>query len=126
VDDSKADVYLIREAIGKAHIDASLYIVHDGQQAEQYIDAADREPGELCPDLILLDLNLPKKDGTEVLRHVRGSVACGKTRVLIVSSSHSPGDRAAMRELGFDGYFPKPSSYAEFLTLGLLVRKLLD
>ncbi len=126
MEDSKADIFLIREAIATAKIEADVQEVHDGHQAVQFIDAADREPEALYPDLILLDLNLPKKDGTAVLRHIRGSHACRNARVLIVSSSDSASDRAAIVALGVDGYFRKPSAYAEFLKLGVLVTNLLS
>jgi len=125
VEDSKADIFLIREAIAAAKIDADVQEVHDGHQAVQFIHAAERAPDEFCPDLILLDLNLPKKDGTAVLRHLRGSNACRNVRVLIVSSSDSASDREAIVALGVDGYFRKPSAYAEFLKLGPIVRELL-
>jgi CheY-like chemotaxis protein len=125
VEDSKADIFLIREAIAAAKIKADVQEIHDGHQAVHFIDAADREPDALCPDLILLDLNLPKKDGTAVLRHIRDSNACRNARVLIVSSSDSASDREAIVALGVDGYFRKPSVYAEFLKLGVIVRELL-
>ena len=125
VEDSKADIFLIREAIALAKIEADLREVHDGHEAVQLIDAADRKPDVFCPHLILLDLNLPKKDGTAVLRHIRGSNACRNARVLIVSSSDSASDREALVALGIDGYFRKPSAYAEFLKLGPIVRELL-
>ncbi len=61
MEDSKADIFLIREAIASAKIEVDLQEVHDGQQAVQFIDTADRDPDAFCPELILLDLNLPKK-----------------------------------------------------------------
>lgn len=108
MEDSKADIFLIREAIASAKIEVDLQEVHDGQQAVQFIDTADRDPDAFCPELILLDLNLPKKDGAAVLRHIRASHACKDARVLVVSSSDSANDRAAIVALGVDGYFRKP------------------
>lgn len=125
MEDSKADIFLIREAMDAAKIEAEVQEVHDGHQAVQLIDTADREPDPFCPDLVLLDLNLPKKDGAAVLRHIRGSSACRNARVLIVSSSDSASDLEAIASLGFDGYFRKPSAYAEFLKPGAVVRELL-
>ena len=125
VEDSKADLFLIREAIAAAGIIATLYVVHDGQEAIQFLDNVDRRVVP-CPDLVLLDLNIPKRDGTEVLRHLRQSPGCKKSLVLIVTSSDSLRDRAAVNALGTDGYFRKPSVYADFLKLGEVVRSLLD
>ncbi|MEO8662749.1 MAG: response regulator [Bryobacteraceae bacterium] len=73
VEDSKADFFLIREAISAAAVNATLHVVTDGEQAIQFLRNAS-DAGEPCPDLILLDLNIPKRDGTEVLRQLRASV----------------------------------------------------
>ena len=125
VEDSKADLFLIRQAISAAQVNAAVTVVNDGHQATEFIDQADAGGGALCPDLVLLDLNLPKKDGIEVLRHIRNSAACGNALVLVVSSSDSASDREAVKALGFSGYFRKPSVYAEFMKLGPMVRELL-
>jgi len=124
VEDSKADLFLIREALAASKIDAALHIVYDGNQAIEFIDQADLATVPR-PDLVLLDLNLPKKDGTEVLRHMRTSSVCKNAPVLIVSSSDSESDHEAAQNLGFTGYFRKPSAYAEFMKLGPIVRELL-
>jgi two-component system, chemotaxis family, response regulator Rcp1 len=126
VEDSKADLFLIREAIAAAQVDAAVAVVSDGHQATEFVDQADRGQGAPCPDLILLDLNLPKKDGIEVLRHIRNSAVCRNAMVLVVSSSDSASDREAVKALGFNGYFRKPSVYAEFMKLGPMIRELLQ
>jgi len=125
VEDSKADLFLIREAIAAAKVDAAVVVVNDGHQATEFVDQADRGEGAPCPDLILLDLNLPKKDGIEVLRHIRDSAVCKNALVLVVTSSDSASDREAVKALGFNGYFRKPSVYAEFMKLGPMIRELL-
>ncbi len=125
MEDSKADLFLIREAIAAAKVDAAVAVVNDGHQATEFIDRADRGQGAPCPDLILLDLNLPKKDGIEVLRHIRDSAVCKNALVLVVTSSDSASDREAVKKLGFNGYFRKPSVYAEFMKLGPMIRELL-
>ena len=125
VDDNKADVFLIREALAAAHVDADLHVVHDGHAALRFLDAADRDRNAPSPDLVLLDLNLPKVNGEKVLKHLRGSAQCGDTLVVIVTSSDSTHERETMTGLGISGYFRKPSEYSEFLQLGLLVKKLL-
>ena len=126
VEDSKADLYLIREAIAAAKVDAAVSIVNDGRQAVEFIDQADVSEGVPHPDLVLLDLNLPKKDGIEVLRYMRNSPACKNALVLVVSSSDSMSDREAVKALGFNGYFRKPSVYGEFMKLGPIIRELLS
>jgi chemotaxis family two-component system response regulator Rcp1 len=125
VEDSKADLFLIRQAISAAQVNAAVAVVNDGHQAVEFIDKAETGPESRCPDLVLLDLNIPKKDGLQVLRHLRNSAACKDVLVLIVSSSDSLSDREAARALGFNGYFRKPSVYAEFMKLGPMIRELL-
>ena len=125
-EDSKTDVYLIREALGSVLVDADLHVVSDGNAATRFMDAADADENSPCPVLVLLDLNLPKKTGEEVLKHLRQSRRCRHAKVLIVSSSDGPRDRASVADLAISGYFKKPSEYAEFMKLGPLVRSLLE
>ena len=63
-------------------------------------------------------MNLPKKNGDDVLRHLRARRRCRTASVLIVSSSDTPREQNAMAVLGIAGYFKKPSEYAEYLKLG--------
>jgi chemotaxis family two-component system response regulator Rcp1 len=126
VEDSKADIYLIREAIDSCTIDADIDVLRDGYTATQYFDSADATDSIPCPDLVVLDLNLPKANGGEVLMHLRASPRCKYAKVLIVSSSDAPQDRCAVKNLDAAGYFKKPSNYAEFMTLGPTIKNLLE
>jgi len=118
-------LYLIRQAIAAAQVNAAVAVVNDGGQAVDFIDKAEAGQG-VCPDLVLLDLNLPKKDGLEVLRHLRSTAICKNVLVLVVTSSDSSSDREAAKALGFNGYFRKPSIYAEFMKLAPLIRELIS
>ncbi len=101
-------------------MDAECEVLDDGEKAIRFFENL-----EQCPDLVILDLNLPKRTGSEVLAQIRQSPACGDVRVLVVTSSNSDRDRGTMSELGISGYFPKPSVYAEFMRLGEVVRGVL-
>jgi DNA-binding response OmpR family regulator len=109
-----------------AQVDADIYVASDGQAAIVFIDSINAGEDTPCPDLVLLDMNLPKKNGNDVLKHLRSSNRCAQTLVLIVSSSHTPRDRAAIADYEVSGYFRKPSEYAEFMKLGPIVKRLLD
>lgn len=101
-----------------------LHIVSDGQKAIDFIARAEQDPDAPCPHLLVLDLNLPKRDGFEVLRRLRDSSVCGDIPVLIVTSSDAPGDLEQAAALGA-GYFRKPPSLEEFLKLGGVLKQLM-
>jgi CheY-like chemotaxis protein len=125
VEDNAADVYLIRASVSASTINAELHVVTDGEQAVRFFDDADRDSAAPCPELVLLDINLPRKHGGEVLEHMRRSPRCRHALVIVVSSSESIRDREAMAQLGANGYFRKPSDYSEFLKLGTMIKDLL-
>lgn len=125
MDDNPADVFLIRSAIRAADVPAELHTVKDGEQAVRFFDDADQDDAAPCPVLVILDINLPRKTGGEVLQHMRKSRRCNQALVIVVSTSESPEDREGMVRLGANNYFHKPSEYQEFMKLGGLIRDLL-
>jgi chemotaxis family two-component system response regulator Rcp1 len=126
VEDNPADVFIIRVALQAAKINAELHFVKDGEQAIKFFDEADAFNAAPCPALVLLDINLPRKQGGEVLQYMRGSRRCGAAVVIVVSSSDTAMEREKMRGLGANCYFHKPSTYAEFLKLGEMVKEQLS
>jgi CheY-like chemotaxis protein len=125
VEDNPADVDLIEEALTEGRIDCELDVIQDGDKAIAAIERADADTVSRCPDLILLDLNLPKVSGEEVLKRVRASRRFRNIKVLIVSSSNAPSDRERAMQLGATDYFRKPSTLEQFMELGPKVRSLL-
>lgn len=125
VEDNKADVFLIRSAIELAQLNADLHIATDGEKAVTFLAERDQDDCLPAPDLVILDINLPKKHGSEVLRHLRLSRRSAKAAVVVVTSSESEGDRRQMMQFGADAYFSKPSDYDAFMKLGDLIKKLL-
>ncbi len=122
VEDNPADLYLIRDAIRQAAVDVDVHTAGDGEKAIRFFSETEPQP---CPTLVLLDINLPKRHGAEVLEFIRQS-RCARCMVLVVTSSNSERDRNRMAALGIDGYFQKPSDYDQFLKLGEVVRQLLE
>lgn len=125
VEDAEPDVFLVREALRQTGINFHLNVLDDGEKAVDFIDALDSDQSLLCPDLILLDLNLPKRSGDQILQHMRRSARCGAIPVMVVTSSDSSKDRSETARLGATHYFRKPSRLDEFMQLGPLVRDLL-
>jgi CheY-like chemotaxis protein len=124
-EDSKSDVFLIRRALKKAGVEAQLHIADDGEKVLRFLEQADADVTAPCPDLVLLDINMPRYKGGSILRKLRTSSRCKDALVLIVTSSDSSRDREEMDALGANGYFRKPSEVSQFMSLGQMVRDLL-
>lgn len=118
-------MFLIRESLGEARVEADLHIVHDGEKAVRFFEQVDRDPATPPPDLVILDINLPKRPGSEVLQQMRQSTRSAKALVVVVTSSDSERDRQVMTNLGATAYFSKPSEYQKFMKLGELAKGLL-
>jgi chemotaxis family two-component system response regulator Rcp1 len=126
IEDNKADVFLIREAL-ETQLEVDIDVIGDGEQAAKWLGASHRSEGveQRCPDLFVLDINLPKRSGHEILTLIRSS-ACAPTLVVVVTSSGSGEDRERMIASGANAYFRKPSNYDDFMKLGPLVAQLLE
>ncbi|HLJ48530.1 MAG TPA: response regulator [Bryobacteraceae bacterium] len=125
VEDNRADVFLIREALNEAGVNAELYVVPDGEKAIRFFNMADADDNAPCPILVILDINLPRKHGGEVLRQMRQTRKCADALVIVVTSSDSDQDRQQMAQLGANEYFRKSSEFREFMKLGEVVKRLL-
>ena len=124
VEDNPADVTLLTEALASNEVETPLFIAHDGDEGIQFIDAID-ESRIPCPELILLDLNLPRRSGFEVLERVRASRKCSRKPVVVFSSSDAEEDQAQARRLGASFYIRKPSTLKELISIGGELKKIL-
>jgi two-component system, chemotaxis family, response regulator Rcp1 len=124
-EDNLPDALLVREAIKMEKLPVDVHVAQDGERAVDFIARAEQDPDRPCPHILLLDLNLPKIDGFEVLRRIRASEKCKDIPVLIVTSSDSPNDRKTAAEFGAS-YFRKPTDYEQFLKIGSVLRRLLE
>jgi CheY-like chemotaxis protein len=118
VEDNPDDVELTRLAFDEAKIANQLAVVGDGAEALDYLFArgrfADRDPAEL-PSLVLLDLNLPKIDGREVLQAIRANEATRSLPVVVLTTSTEPFDVEATYALGVNSYIQKPVDFEQFV-----------
>jgi CheY-like chemotaxis protein len=124
-EDNPGDVLLVQEALAEHRVAHELHIVRDGGEALAFVAQMGQPGGTPCPDLLLMDLNLPKVDGSEVLSEFRKHPACAHTPVIVVTSSDAQRDRARMAQLGIARYFRKPSDLNAFLNLGAIVREVI-
>ncbi|WP_222566099.1 response regulator [Novilysobacter antarcticus] len=118
VEDNPDDVELTRLAFDEAKIANQLVVVGDGAEALDYLFAkgkyADRDPNEL-PSIVLLDLNLPKVDGREVLQAVRANPVTKTLPVVVLTTSTEPFDVEASYSLGVNSYIQKPVDFEQFV-----------
>jgi len=105
-------------------IEGGLFVVADGEIAIQLIEELDNQPID-CLDLAIIDLNLPKRPGREVLERIRHSERCRGIPIVILTSSDAQEDRADAARLGADHYIRKPSKLEEFLKLGAFFKQIL-
>ncbi|KGM53432.1 chemotaxis protein CheY [Lysobacter daejeonensis GH1-9] len=118
VEDNPDDVELTRIAFNEAKIANALTVVTDGAEALDYLFArgahADRNPADL-PSIVLLDLNLPKVDGREVLQAIRANEATRTLPVVVLTTSAEPFDVETSYALGVNSYIQKPVDFEQFV-----------
>jgi CheY-like chemotaxis protein len=124
-EDNVPDVYLLREALKAAGVQFQLTHISDGEQAIQFLSAAGAGRAA-APDLVLLDLNLPKIDGHALLERIRGNERLERIPVVVFTASESPRDRQEMAALGVDHYLTKPPDLEQFMQVGEMIRQLLE
>jgi two-component system response regulator len=117
---------LVRRALEQHGVAGELLVIADGEKAIEFIQALDDDPSAACPVLAIIDLNLPKKSGREVLERMRLSERCPHIPVVILSSSDAERDKADAARLGATRYIRKPSHLEEFLSLGAIFKAALS
>ncbi len=118
VEDNPDDVELTRRAFARSNFSNQLVVVTDGEAALHYLFATGpytgRDPGAL-PHAVLLDLNLPKISGLDVLRRIRAGVATRRLPVIILTTSGEERDLIASYDLGANSYIRKPVDFGQFV-----------
>jgi CheY-like chemotaxis protein len=115
VEDEDAAVFLLETALKEAGIKVELYRVSDGEQALAFLHRSGSYEKAPRPDLMLLDLNLPRKNGLEVLAEMSGSDSLRSIPVVVFTSSSLAIDRKNSLALGAQHYITKPASFDGFI-----------
>lgn len=115
VEDSPADVRLTREALKEAKVRNNVHVAVDGVDAMDFLHRRGRHANAPIPDLILLDLNLPKKDGREVLEDIKSHDRLKRIPVVILTTSQSEQDILESYQLNANAYVTKPVDLEQFL-----------
>ena len=116
VDDNPADANLTCEVLATSENPAQVSTVQDGEQALMFLDRMGQFAEAIRPDLIILDLNLPRKDGRAVLAEVKADPELNELPVVIFTTSHSARDIARCYELGANSYISKPGNLGQFFS----------
>jgi two-component system, chemotaxis family, response regulator Rcp1 len=115
VEDSPSDVELTIEAMRDAKVANQLHVVTDGVEAMAFLRQSDQYDAAPRPDLVLLDLNLPRKNGKEVLAEMRADEDLRAIPVTVLTTSKAESDILRSYQLGANCFITKPVHLAEFL-----------
>ncbi|HLJ50782.1 MAG TPA: response regulator [Bryobacteraceae bacterium] len=114
VEDSAADVWLISEALKQGTVAKNVNLVSNGEQALDFLRKRGAYSSALRPDLVLLDLNLPRRDGLEVLRELKSDSRLKTIPVIVLTSSEAGTDINAAYDLNANCYMVKPIDLEQF------------
>jgi CheY-like chemotaxis protein len=125
VEDNPTDLYVLRMVLERCELGLDLHIARDGEHALRYLEDVAQQKSA-CPTLVLLDLNVPKVSGIEVLRRLRHASPCNRVPVIVVTSSGETADRAETQRLGANAFFQKPVDLAAYMQLVPLLKSVLE
>jgi DNA-binding response OmpR family regulator len=123
VEDDLDDAGMTIDALKQGHVRCRVSLVRDGEEAMAFLRREGRFLQAPRPDLILLDLQLPKKEGREVLVEVRGDASLGRVPVVVLTSSRAHRELVEAEGLRVESYLIKPVDMAQFIDLVRKLRK---
>lgn len=118
VDDNAADVRMFKESFKLAKAPVKLNIATNGEEAMRFLRRLAPYEKVSLPNLVLLDLNLPKKDGRQILKEMKSDEQLKRIPVIVISSSGSPKDISDAYDLHANSYIVKPGEVEDFLNVG--------
>jgi chemotaxis family two-component system response regulator Rcp1 len=124
IEDNRSDVFLLERALKQQEFLFELIHLPSGSEALAFIRGQGAYADEAIPNLILVDLNLYKYTGEDILREIRGAGRFNGVPVCVWSSSRSRRDETVLRELGIAQFIPKPSGLDQFMEIGKVIRDL--
>jgi CheY-like chemotaxis protein len=114
VDDDAGDVLMIEEALQGSEVDKTIDVVSDGQEAMEFLRREGRHAGAVRPDVILLDLNMPRMDGRQVLSEVKGDEDLRTIPIVVLTTSNADTDIVGSYTLQANAYVTKPIGLDDF------------
>ncbi len=117
IEDNPGDVRLTREALKRGKVLANLNVAVDGNEAMDYLMKKGKFANVTRPDLIILDLNLPKKDGRQVLKEIKENESLARIPVVVLTTSRAEQDVVKSYELHANAYITKPLDLNQFMSI---------
>ncbi len=114
VEDNRGDIRLTQEALKESRLKIQLDVVTDGEQAVDFLMKRNQYTDAVTPHIVLLDLNLPKKNGLEVLREIKEHETLKKIPVILLTTSDAEHDIAKAYNLHVNCYILKPVDFEDF------------
>lgn len=117
-DDDLDDQYLAKEALSEAHVCNEMKFVDDGEELMDYLHHRGKFSNENLsprPGLILLDLNMPKKDGREAIEEIKNDPSLRRIPIIILTTSRAEEDILRTYDLGASGFITKPVSFGDLI-----------
>ena len=125
IDDNESDVFLLDRALKKQDFSFDLVHLLSGGEAIAFIRRQGAYADAAIPELILLDLNLSKYTGEDILREIRSAGHLSGVPICVWSSSQSRRDESQLKDLGVSCFIPKPSGLGQFMEIGKILKDLL-
>jgi len=117
VEDSPSDAFIVNEALEQGQVPTELFAVHDGVEAMEFLRHQGKYADAPRPDIILLDLNMPRKDGREVLAEIKTDEKLKDIPVIVLTSSAADQDVLTAYRLHANCYLAKPVDFSKFKDL---------
>ena len=125
IEDNDSDVFLLDRALKKQDFPFEMIHLLSGNDALAFIRKQGAYAGAAIPSLILLDLNLSKYTGEDILREIRNAPHLAGVPVCVWSSSRSRRDESLLQDLGVARFIPKPSGLNQFMEIGKIIKDIL-
>jgi two-component system, chemotaxis family, response regulator Rcp1 len=126
IEDNSSDVFLLERALKTQDLQFELVHLLSGRDALAFIRRQGAYADAAIPDLILVDLNLSKYSGEDILREIRNSEHLGGVPVCVWSSSQSRRDEAQLKDFGVSRFITKPAGLDQFLEIGKVIKDLIE
>jgi CheY-like chemotaxis protein len=110
IEDDELDVISVKRTLSKLAFPHELFIAYNGREAVNFLDALTEDN---LPDVILLDLNMPKMNGIEFLQNIRSTIKYKDLKIFVMTTSNETSDRIRTSEFGISGYIIKPMNYTD-------------